>query len=92
MTSTIKQYLAKTIGSRKFMAAVMASLPFALASDWVNFAMVWMAYAGIEGVVDATGAIGTKRTSISTGAIEMISTIDEVTAAKIGEGIRKSPI
>lgn len=50
----LQTFLVKTLTSRKFWAAVASSIPFALAHDWQSFAMVWMAYAGIQGVVDTT--------------------------------------
>jgi hypothetical protein len=49
----IKSFIHNTITSRKFWAAVAASVPLALARDWQNFAIVWIAYAGIQGAVDA---------------------------------------
>ena len=42
-----------TLTSRKFQAAVVASIPFAMTEQWDKFAQVWMAYAGVQGVVDA---------------------------------------
>ena len=57
MLDAIKTFLNKTLTSRKFWAAMAAGMPFALAHDWENFAYVWMAYAGIQGVVDATGTL-----------------------------------
>lgn len=56
MTTVLKHiaaFLKKTLTSRKFWAAVAASIPFATSGDWEHFAQVWVAYAGIQGVVDA---------------------------------------
>ena len=47
MIKHIQEFLLKTLTSRKFWASVAASAPFALAGDFENFALVWMAYAGI---------------------------------------------
>ncbi len=46
-------FLEKTLMSRKFWAAVAASIPFALAGDWPNFAYVWVGYFTVQGIVDA---------------------------------------
>jgi len=56
----IKSFIHKTITSRKFWAAVAASVPLALARDWQNFAIVWIAYAGIQGAVDAAQVFPTR--------------------------------
>jgi hypothetical protein len=48
----VLQLVLKTIQSRKFWAAVAASIPFAIAKDWANFSAVWMVYTGIQGAVD----------------------------------------
>jgi hypothetical protein len=61
MIKHIQEFLRKTLTSRKFWASVAASAPFALAGDFENFALVWMAYAGIQGAVDASEGVGTKR-------------------------------
>jgi hypothetical protein len=61
MIKHIQEFLRKTLTSRKFWASVAASAPFALAGDFDNFALVWMAYAGIQGAVDASEGVGTKR-------------------------------
>ncbi len=61
MIKHIQEFLLKTLTSRKFWASVAASAPFALAGDFENFALVWMAYAGIQGAVDASEGVGTKR-------------------------------
>lgn len=53
MKDEVLKLLKKTLGSRKFWAAAASSVPFGLSHDWENFAMVWMAYAGIQGGVDA---------------------------------------
>lgn len=53
--------LAKTLHSRKFWAAVAASIPFAMNHDWQSFALVWMSYAGIQGAVDASEVVGAKK-------------------------------
>ena len=61
MTPHVRDFLKKTLTSRKFWAAVTASVPFAMAGDFENFAMVWMAYAGIQGAVDASEGVGSKK-------------------------------
>lgn len=61
MTDEIKFLLQKTLTSRKFWAAVAASVPLALAHDWQDFAIVWIAYAGIQGAVDSCEALPSKR-------------------------------
>jgi len=61
MIKHTQEFLRKTLTSRKFWASVAASAPFALAGDFENFALVWMAYAGIQGAVDASEGVGTKR-------------------------------
>lgn len=53
LLDNVVSFLSKTLTSRKFWAAVSASVPFLLAHDWDKFAQVWIAYAGIQGVVDA---------------------------------------
>lgn len=53
MKNEIKAFVKKTLTSRKFWAALAACMPFALAQDWDSFATVLMAYAGIQGGVDA---------------------------------------
>lgn len=63
-------FLHKTLTSRKFWAAVAASIPFAQAGDWNSFAMVWMAYAGIQGAVDGLEAHGAKRAATDAHAWE----------------------
>jgi len=47
-----KAFIHKTITSRKFWAALTASIPFAVVGDWDSFAKVWMAYAFVQGGVD----------------------------------------
>lgn len=59
----MKDFFLKTVNSRKFWASVAASGPFAVAGDWENFAMVWMAYAGIVGGVDAAERVGVAKTA-----------------------------
>ena len=61
MKNEVSNLLKKTLGSRKFWATVAASIPFALANDWQSFAYCWMAYAGIQGSVDAVGMLPSKR-------------------------------
>ena len=56
MLDHLKDFLVKTLTSRKFWAAVASSMPFAIAQDWESFAYVWMAYAGIQGVVDGAAS------------------------------------
>ena len=68
----MKAFLSKALSSRKFWAAVAASISFAMAHDWVNFAYVWMAYAGIQGAVDGAEHLGkreptTHRTIVNGG-------------------------
>ena len=60
MIDEIRNFIHKTITSRKFWAAVAASVPLALARDWQNFAVVWIAYAGIQGAVDAAQVFPTR--------------------------------
>lgn len=50
--SSLLTLATKALRSRKFMAAIVASVPFFVAHDWQEFAFVWMAYASIEGAVD----------------------------------------
>ena len=61
MSKHIRDFIHKTLTSRKFWAAVTASAPFAQIGDWNSFSMVWMAYAGIQGAVDASEGLGSKR-------------------------------
>lgn len=49
--------ITKALSSRKFWAAVAASVPFALAQQWDQFAQVWLVYIGAQGAVDVAGAI-----------------------------------
>lgn len=52
MIDEIRNFIHKTATSRKFWAAVAAALPLALDHNWQDFAVVWIAYAGIQGAVD----------------------------------------
>jgi hypothetical protein len=61
MNEQIRSFLSKTLSSRKFWAAVTASIPFASAGDWQSFSVVWMSYAGIQGAVDGLEAHGARR-------------------------------
>lgn len=75
----LSNFLHKTLTSRKFWAAVASSIPFAMAEDWQSFAMVWMAYAGIQGAVDGLEVMGSKRASLfvtETAAPEPPSKVD----------------
>jgi len=65
--------LAKTLHSRKFWAAVAASGPFAMAQDWNSFAMVWMAYLGVQGVVDASEGLGARKAVTAPEAPQAVS-------------------
>ncbi len=56
----ITDLILKTLKSRKFWAAVAASVPLATAGNWHDFAIVWMAYAGIQGAVDACEKLPSK--------------------------------
>jgi len=68
----VTQFLLKTLTSRKFWAAVAASLPFALNEDWTNFALVWMSYAGIQGAVDASERVGTQKAITAADAAKAV--------------------
>jgi hypothetical protein len=61
MSKHLRDFIHKTLTSRKFWAAVTASAPFAQIGDWNSFSMVWVAYAGIQGAVDASEGLGSKR-------------------------------
>jgi hypothetical protein len=61
MIDEIRFFLQKTLTSRKFWAAVAASVPLAFDSSWREFAMIWIAYAGIQGAVDSFEALPTKK-------------------------------
>lgn len=61
MIDEIKFFLQKTLTSRKFWAAVAASAPLAIDQSWREFAMIWIAYAGIQGAVDSFEALPSKR-------------------------------
>jgi hypothetical protein len=54
--------LKETLSSRKFWAAVVASVGFALAEppDWSSFAHVWMAYLGAVGLVEVSEKLGSR--------------------------------
>lgn len=60
MKTEIQKFIHKTITSRKFWAAVAASIPLAFSHDWQDFAVVWIAYAGIQGAVDAAQVFPTR--------------------------------
>ena len=60
MKNEIKAFIHKTLTSRKFWAAVAASAPLALDHNWQDFAIVWIAYAGIQGAVDAAQVFPTR--------------------------------
>ena len=60
MIDEIRYFIRKTATSRKFWAAVAASLPLALAHNWHDFALVWIGYAGIQGAVDACASLPSK--------------------------------
>ena len=66
--------LAKTLHSRKFWAAVAASGPFAMAQDWNSFAYGWMAYAGIQGAVDASEGLGAKKAAVAPEPAQAVGT------------------
>ncbi len=59
MIEEIRYFIRKTATSRKFWAAVAASVPLALAENWRDFALVWVGYAGIQGAVDACASFPT---------------------------------
>lgn len=61
MIDEIRFFLQKTLTSRKFWAAVAASVPLAFDESWKEFAMIWIAYAGIQGAVDSFEALPTKK-------------------------------
>mgnify|MGYP003643537933 FL=1 len=61
MIDEIKLFLQKTLTSRKFWAAVAASAPLAIDQSWREFAVIWIAYAGIQGAVDSCEALPSKR-------------------------------
>jgi len=80
MIKHIQEFLRKTLTSRKFWASVAASAPFALAGDFENFALVWMAYAGIQGAVDASEGVGTKRAVEASEGVGTKRAVEALTA------------
>jgi hypothetical protein len=51
----------KSFASRKYWAAVVASVPFAYHEAWQFFALVWMFYAAVQGFVDAFERVGAEK-------------------------------
>jgi hypothetical protein len=54
-------FLRKTLTSRKFWAAVGASVPFAMVGNWQSFALVWCGYLTVQGAVDAVERVGAEK-------------------------------
>lgn len=91
MKQHIADFIHKTLTSRKFWAAVAASVPFAQAGDWNSFAYVWMGYAGIQGAVDASERVGTgKETAkLKVGSAEVDPAVVASAAEKVLEVIKE---
>jgi hypothetical protein len=47
--------------SRRFWAAVAASVPFGLSGDWVSFSMVWAGYGGLIGAQDIAESLRSEK-------------------------------